>query len=95
MRCARLHPCNRLGCRETGRTNVDTQMGYGIGNNLFDIRYLTDENANLKHEGWASMADPFYDGKTILYKDYSGELDDVVFNNSAFDTRPLCKQYRR
>ena len=49
-------------------------MGYGIGNNLFDIRYLTDENANLKNEGWASMADPFYDGKTILYKDYSGEL---------------------
>lgn len=58
-------------------------MGYGIGNNLFDIRYLTDENANLKNEGWSSMADPFYDGKTILYKDYSGELDDVVFNNSA------------
>ena len=74
---------NRLGYKRTGRTNVDTQMGYGIGNNLFDIRYLTDENANLKNEGWASMADPFYDGKTILYKDYSGELDDVVFNNSA------------
>ena len=74
---------NRMGYKRTGRTNVDTQMGYGIGNNLFDIRYLTDENANLKNEGWSSMADPFYDGKTILYKDYSGELDDVVFNNSA------------
>ena len=34
---------NRLGYKRTGRTNVDTQMGYGIGNNLFDIRYLTDE----------------------------------------------------
>lgn len=37
-----------MGYKRTGRTNVDTQMGYGIGNNLFDIRYLTDENANLK-----------------------------------------------
>lgn len=43
-------------------------MGYGIGNNLFDIRYLTDENANLKNEGWASMADPFYDGKQFYIK---------------------------
>lgn len=58
-------------------------MGYGIGNNLFDICYLIDENVNLKNEGWVFMVDLFYDGKIILYKDYLGELDDVVFNNSV------------
>ncbi len=74
---------NRLGYKRTGRTNVDTQQGYGIGNTLYDIRYLTDETAHLKNEGWLSMQDPFYDDKTILFKDYSGQLNDAVFNDSA------------
>ncbi len=74
---------NRLGYKRAGNANVDTQQGYGIGNNLYDIRYLTDETTHLKNEGWSSMADPFYDGRTILFKDYSGKLNDAVFNNSA------------
>ena len=74
---------NRLGYLRTGRTNVDTQQGYGIGNSLFDIQYLTDDNAHLKNEGWSVMDDPFYEGKQILFKDYSGQLDDEVFSSSA------------
>ena len=74
---------NRIGYKRAGRSDVDTQAGYGIGNGLYDIRYLTDANAHLKNEGWLSMNDPFYEGKTILYKDYAGQLDDAVFNNSA------------
>jgi len=74
---------NRLGYKRTGRTNVDTQQGYGVGNTAYDIRYLNDETAHLQQQGWLSMADPFYDGETILFKDYSGDLSKAVFNNSA------------
>lgn len=74
---------NRVGYKRAGRADVDTQSGYGIGNDLYDIRYLNDQTAHLQNEGWKSMADPFYEGRTILFKDFSGELDDVVFNNSA------------
>ena len=74
---------NRLGYLRTGRTNVDTQQGYGVGNTNYDIRYLTDETSHLMNEGWLSMDDPFYEGKKILFKDYSGQLNDAVFNNSA------------
>lgn len=74
---------NRLGYKRAGRTDVDTQQGYGIGNNMYDIRYSTPETDYLKNEGWLSMADPFTEGKNILYKDYGGMLDDEVFNNSA------------
>lgn len=74
---------NRLGYLRTGRTNVDTQQGYGVGNTLYDIRYLNDETAHLQNEGWLSMADPFYEGRTLLFRDYGGQLEDAVFNNSA------------
>lgn len=83
---------NRLGMRRTNEAvsaynsngySVDGQMGYGIGNTNFDIRYLTDETSHLQNEGWSLMDDPYHDGKKILYKDHSGILDDAVFNNSA------------
>lgn len=83
---------NRLGMKRTNNAisaynsngyNVDSQMGYGVGNTNFDIRYLTDETSSLQNEGWSVMDDPYYDGQKILYKDYSGQLDDAVFNNSA------------
>lgn len=75
---------NRMGYRRTGRTNVDTQQGYGItGNSLYDIKYLSPETENLKNEGWQSMPDPFFEGKTLLFRDYSVLLDDEVFNDNA------------
>lgn len=82
---------NRLGMLNTnnavsgygGGWNVDGQMGYGVGNSLFDIRYLDDSTAHLQNEGWSSMTDPYYEGRTILFKDYSGRLDDEVFSSNA------------
>lgn len=74
---------NRIGYKRADRPDIDKQAGYGIGNDLYDIRYLNDETAHLQNEGWKSMADPYYEGRTILFKDFSGELDDAVFNNSA------------
>ncbi|MDE6987009.1 MAG: SusC/RagA family TonB-linked outer membrane protein, partial [Bacteroides acidifaciens] len=82
---------NRLGMLRTnqaregrmGTYNVDTQAGYGVGNTLYDIRYLTDETAHLQNEGWSVMNDPYYDGKQILFRDYNGQLDDEVFSSSA------------
>ncbi len=63
---------------------LDTQMGYGVGNKAFDIRYLTDETAGLEKEGWLVMDDPYYEGQKLLYRDYGGKLDREVFDNSAF-----------
>ena len=82
---------NRLGMLRTnqardgrmGTYNVDAQAGYGVGNALYDIRYLTDETAHLQNEGWSVMNDPYYDGKQILFRDYNGQLDDEVFSSSA------------
>ena len=82
---------NRLGMLRTnqardgrmGTYNVDAQSGYGVGNALYDIRYLTDETAHLQNEGWSVMNDPYYDGKQILFRDYNGQLDDEVFSSSA------------
>ncbi|MCD7938412.1 MAG: TonB-dependent receptor [Tannerellaceae bacterium] len=75
---------NRMGYKRYNPDGgVDTQMGYGIGNNLFDIRYLNEDTRHLLSQGWQSMADPYYDGETILFRDYGGQLDDAVFNSSA------------
>ena len=82
---------NRLGMLRTNQArdgrmapyNVDAQAGYGVGNALYDIQYLTDETAHLQNEGWSVMNDPYYDGKQILFRDYNGQLDDEVFSSSA------------
>ena len=79
---------NRLGYKRytnnvPGAASVDTQTGYGTQNDLIDVKYLTDENFHLRNEGWLVMDDPYYEGKQLLYKDYSGQLDDAVFANTA------------
>ena len=79
---------NRLGYKRytnnvPGAGSVDTQTGYGTQNDLIDLKYLTDENAHLRNEGWMVMDDPYYEGQQLLYKDYSGQLDDAVFANTA------------
>ena len=63
--------------------SVDTQTGYGTQNNLIDVQYLTSENSHLQNEGWLVMDDPYYEGQQLLYKDYSGMLDDAVFDKTA------------
>ena len=66
------------------KANVDTQTGYGAGaSNLIDLQYLTDANSHLQDEGWLVMDDPYYEGKKLLYKDYSGMLDDDAFRSPA------------
>lgn len=79
---------NRLGYKRytnnvPGAANVDTQTGYGTQNDLIDVKYLTDENSYLRNEGWLVMDDPYYEGKQLLFKDYSGLLDDAVFANTT------------
>lgn len=75
---------NRIGYQRANRpTSVDTQTGYGVtGNTMYDIRYLTDDTSHLQNEGWLVMDDPISD-KQLLYRDYSGVIDDDVFDNSA------------
>ena len=79
---------NRLGYKRytnnaPSAASVDNQMGYGIGNKLFDIRYLNDDTKHLQSEGWQVMDDPYYEGKQILYKDYSGQMEDATFHDVA------------
>ena len=70
---------NRLGYKRTGRSGIDNQMGYGVGNDLFDIRYLDDTTKGLLNEGWQQMTDPNDPTKQLLFKDYSGQLKDAAF----------------
>ena len=58
---------------------MDNQMGYGIGNDLFDIRYLDDSTKGLLAEGWQQMQDTTDPNKQILFKDYSGQMKDAAF----------------
>ncbi len=82
---------NRLGMKRTNSAvsgystgySVDAQMGYGVGNTNFDIRYLTDKTSNLQNEGWSVMDDPYYEGKQLLYRDYAGILNNAVFDDNA------------
>lgn len=79
---------NRLGYKRytnnvPGAASVDTQTGYGTQNSLIDVQYLTSENSHLQNEGWLVMDDPYYEGQQLLYKDYSGMLDDAVFDKTA------------
>ena len=53
---------NRLGYKRytnnvQGAGAVDGQTGYGTQNELIDVKYLTDETAHLKNEGWLVMDD--------------------------------------
>lgn len=78
---------NRTGYKKVNPTNEDgleSQQGYGTKNNLYDIRFLTPETAHLQKEGWLVMDDPVKEGRQILYKDYGGQLDKAVFDESAF-----------
>mgnify|MGYP001026846835 FL=1 len=83
---------NRLGMKRTNEAvknfkpdgyTLDTQLGYGVGNSLTDIRYLDESTSHLQNEGWLVMDDPYYEGRKILYKDHGGAYDDDVFNESA------------
>ncbi len=75
---------NRLGYKRTGRSGIDNQAGYGIGNNLYDIRYLNDDTRHLTNEGWSSMTDPYDESQTILFKDHSGEAKEATFKDPSF-----------
>lgn len=91
---------NRLGYKRytnnvPGAASVDTQTGYGTQNDLIDVKYLTDETSHLRNEGWLVMDDPYYEGKQLLYKDYSGQLDDAVFANTALTQDHYVKEMIR
>lgn len=78
---------NRTGYKKVNPTNesgLESQQGYGTTNTMYDIRFLTDETAHLQNEGWLTMDDPVKEGRQILYKDYGGQLDRAVFDDSAF-----------
>lgn len=85
---------NRMGNLNSGRTyaQVNQSRGYGLltdAANLasFDIRLLSDDNSYLLSDGWQEMPDPYNaDGQgrnnTIIYKDHSGEIADILFRNT-------------
>jgi TonB-linked SusC/RagA family outer membrane protein len=78
---------SRLGHFNSQRTlaQVNSQRGFGLFTdpaNLasFDIRRFDATNANLLQQGWDTVPDPY--GGTIIFKDHSGEIRDIVFRNS-------------
>ncbi|HXS54980.1 MAG TPA: SusC/RagA family TonB-linked outer membrane protein [Hanamia sp.] len=78
---------NRQGNLNSGRTlgQVNSSRGYGLltdSANLssFDIQSYSAANANLLGKGWDTVGDPY--GGTIIFKDHSGEVADIVFRNT-------------
>ncbi len=78
---------NRLGNLNSGRslTAVNQSRGYGLltdSANLssFDIREFSSANANLLGQGWDTVGDPY--GGTIIFKDHSKEVENLVFRNT-------------
>lgn len=78
---------SRLGHFNSQRTlaQVNSQRGFGLSTNAadlasFDIRTFNPNNANLLQQGWDTIADPY--GGTIIFKDHSGEVKDIVFRNT-------------
>ena len=63
---------------------VDNTTGYGTNaGSLFDIAYLDDNNKHLLNQGWQQMTDP-YSGKTLVFQDHGGKLQDAAFRDPAF-----------
>lgn len=78
---------NRLGNLNSGRslTAVNNSRGYGLLNDSadlssFDIRPYNSSTAALLAKGWDTVGDPY--GGTIIYKDHSGEIQNLVFRNT-------------
>src|SRR6185437_4877016 len=78
---------NRQGNLNSGRTlgQVNSSRGYGLltdSANLssFDIQSYSAANANLLGKGWDTVSDPY--GGTIIFKDHSGEIENIVFRNT-------------
>ena len=83
---------NRLGNLNSGRTlaQVNSSRGYGLLNNAadlasFDIRPFDATTEHLLNEGWQTVDDPYNPGSKIIYKDHGGEIEDLIFRNTATD----------
>lgn len=78
---------NRMGNLNSQRTldQVNASRGYGLltdSANLssFDIRNYDASTAYLLNAGWDTVGDPY--GGTIIFKDHSGEIENLVFRNT-------------
>lgn len=81
---------NRLGNLNSGRTlaQVDATPGYGVLTTpayqaSFDIRRFSPTTASLLQQGWDTVSDPY--GGVLIFKDYSGEVESVLFRNTRTD----------
>ncbi|TAM93439.1 MAG: SusC/RagA family TonB-linked outer membrane protein [Chitinophagaceae bacterium] len=78
---------DRLGNLNSGRSlaQVNQVVGFGLKTdpaNLasFDIREYGPSTAYLLQKGWDTVGDPY--GGTIIFKDHSGEIANLVFRNT-------------
>ncbi|HEX6847797.1 MAG TPA: SusC/RagA family TonB-linked outer membrane protein [Chitinophagaceae bacterium] len=78
---------NRLGNlnSQVNLATVNTRRGYGLVTTpadlaSFDIRAYGPTTSHLLQMGWDTVGDPY--GGTIIFKDHSGEIEDLVFRNT-------------
>lgn len=78
---------NRLGNLNSGRslTQVNQVVGFGLRTDpadlaSFDIREYGPSTAYLLQKGWDTVGDPY--GGTIIFKDHSGQIANLVFRNT-------------
>jgi TonB-linked SusC/RagA family outer membrane protein len=77
----------RLGNLNSGITlsAMNATRGMGLVTNAadlatFDIRAYNSSTAYLLQAGWDTVGDPY--GGTIIFKDHSGEVENIVFRNT-------------
>lgn len=85
---------NRLGNLHSTRSynDVNSSQGYGLRTDsaylsTFDIRVYNEDTKYLLQRGWDTVGDPygatpFNPSGTIIFKDHSGEVADLVFRNT-------------
>lgn len=74
------------GLTDMTLTNTNSQNGYGVNSNqnMFSIKYLTDDNKHLLNQGWQQMTDPYDGTSQIIFKDYGGQMQNVAFKDPSF-----------
>ncbi|MBS1558814.1 MAG: SusC/RagA family TonB-linked outer membrane protein [Bacteroidetes bacterium] len=80
----------RQGNLNSGRTlaQVNGTRGYGLLTDpanmaSFDIQAFNNTNAPLLQQGWDTVGDPYNQTNKIIFKDHSGEIENLVFRNTT------------
>lgn len=62
---------------------MENQKGFGVNFGV-DLVFMIDVNKYLLNEGWCFMVDFVDYDKILIFRNYVGELYDLIFCNVVF-----------